>query len=205
MMRGGRTAYPGKRMLDLAFLLGLLPFTAPLAAVTALVIRIKDGSPIIFRQERVGLDGKPFHLLKFRSMCSGADRTPFPDADLMTSCGRILRRTSLDELPQLWNVARGEMSLVGPRPTLGYQVDRYNQEQRGRLAVRPGLTGLAQIRGRNGMMWADRITLDLEYVQTASLTTDLKILLASVRVVLSGSGTLGHPAQDPLAIRPEEP
>lgn len=157
---------------------------------------------MLFRQERVGLQGKPFAVLKFRTMVQGANRTPFPDADLVTPTGRVLRRTSLDELPQLWNLARGDMSLVGPRPTLAYQVARYTPAQRGRLCVRPGLTGLAQIRGRNGMPWAERISLDLEYVRTASIRTDVKILVASLKVVVSGSGTLGHPIDDPIAMAP---
>lgn len=197
--------YRGKRALDLALLLGVAPVAVFLGALTALVVRIGDGSPVLFRQERIGLDGSCYYVLKFRTMVAGADRIPFPAADLITRTGRILRRTSLDELPQLLNVARGEMSWVGPRPTLAYQVERYDDAQRGRLAIRPGLTGLAQIRGRNGMLWANRIELDLEYVGSSSLLTDLKILLATVRVVLSGNGTGGHPVDDPLASRPEIP
>lgn len=189
-------------MLDLFLVTLLAPIILPVSAATALLICLVDGRPILFRQERVGLDGATFHIHKFRTMRTGADRSPFPDADLVTRAGRVLRRTSLDELPQLWDVARGDMSFVGPRPTLAYQVERYDAEQRGRLGVRPGLTGLAQVQGRNGMLWADRIVLDLEYVRTASLATDLRILLVSVRVVLSGSGTSGHPQDDPLAVRP---
>jgi lipopolysaccharide/colanic/teichoic acid biosynthesis glycosyltransferase len=193
--------YRGKRTFDLIALLLGAPVFGLVGVLTALVVRLRDGAPVLFRQERVGLDGTSFSVLKFRTMRTGADRSPFPDADLITPTGRVLRRTSLDEVPQLLNVLKGDMSLVGPRPTLRYQVERYDERQSGRLAVRPGLTGLAQVRGRNGMPWAERIELDLQYVRTASLWTDLRILLGSVRAVVSGSGTEGHPLDDPLAVR----
>jgi len=191
--------YRGKRSLDVVLLVAVAPPAIIVGILTALVVRIAEGSPVLYRQERVGLHGKRFHILKFRTMVAGADRTPFPEANLITPTGRMLRRTSLDEVPQLWNIARGEMSWVGPRPTLAYQVQRYDDVQRGRLSLRPGITGLAQVRGRNGMPWADRIKLDVEYVLTSSLRTDLKILMATARVVLSGSGSEGHPVDDPLA------
>ena len=194
-----RHSYRGKRLLDLTLLALVAPLALVLAGLTAAAVRLRDGSPVMFRQERVGRDGESFVLLKFRSMRVGADRTSFPAADLITANGRFLRRTSLDEIPQLWNIARGDMSWVGPRPTLRYQVERYAEVQRGRLAVLPGLTGLAQVRGRNHMLWADRIRLDLQYVQAIGLRTDLRIVLATVGAVLSGRGSGGHPTADPLA------
>src|SRR4029077_13577811 len=122
------------------------------------------------------MDGEPFELLKFRTMVAG-DNPIFPDATRITSAGRLLRRFSLDELPQLLNVARGDMSLVGPRPTLAYQVDRYTERQRVRLSVRPGLTGLAQVRGRNLLSWSERIEYDVEYVRTQSIAVDVRIIV----------------------------
>ena len=127
----------------------------------------------------------------------------FPDPARITRVGRVLRRLSLDELPQLLNVLRGDMSIVGPCPTLAYQVARYTPEQAGRLAVRPGLTGLAQVSGRNNLAWADRIALDLIYVRHQSLRQDLLLLLRSVRVVVFGGDPGGHPVDDPLARRPD--
>lgn len=166
-------------------------------AACAVAIKLTSSGPVLFRQERVGRDGVPFVAVKFRSMLVG-DNPLVPDDDRITSAGRILRRTSLDELPQLLNVARGEMSIVGPRPTLAEQVALYDDRQRQRLAVKPGLTGLAQIRGRNELRWAERIEHDLEYVQTRSLWLDLRILVATVRVVLTGEGVEGHPEDDPF-------
>ena len=201
--QGDRPSYRGKRLLDWTLLVLVAPLALPLAGLVACLVRLRDGAPVLFRQERVGRDGKSFVLLKFRTMRVGADRTSFPDADLITANGRLLRRTSLDEIPQLWNIARRDMSWVGPRPTLRYQVERYDEVQLGRLAVLPGLTGLAQIRGRNQMLWADRIRLDLVYVQAIGLRTDLGIVLGTVGAVLSGRGSSGHSAVDPLAMRTE--
>jgi lipopolysaccharide/colanic/teichoic acid biosynthesis glycosyltransferase len=133
-------------------------------------------------------------------MMSTKDPNPaFPDDRRVTRVGRALRRTSLDELPQLINVLRGEMSLVGPRPTLAYQVERYTPAQRQRLSIRPGLTGLAQVRGRNALTWERRIEYDLEYRASQSLVSDVEILLATVWVLLRGTGLKGHPTDDPLA------
>ena len=131
---------------------------AVLGLASALAVRLTSPGPILFRQERIGRDGVPFTMLKFRTMLDGPNPI-FPDASRITSAGRVLRRFSLDELPQLINVARGEMSIVGPRPTLAYQVERYDAQQRRRLEVRPGLTGLAQVSGRNELSWARRIDL----------------------------------------------
>lgn len=167
-------------------------------AVCAIAVKATSPGPVFFRQERTGRDGTPFTVWKFRSMAAG-DNPVFPDASRITRAGVWLRRLSLDELPQLINVATGDMSIVGPRPTLAYQVDRYTDRQRLRLAVRPGLTGLAQIRGRNSLEWSERIEHDLEYVRTQSLRTDLRILRATLAVVATGDGAEGHPTDDPLA------
>src|SRR5262249_27753956 len=158
----------------------------------------------LFRQERIGMDGEPFEVLKFRTMVAG-DNPIFPDATRITSAGRVLRRFSLDELPQLLNVARGDMSVVGPRPTLAYQVARYSDHQRLRLCVRPGLTGLAQVRGRNALSWSERIEHDVEYVRTQSVVVDAGIVLATASVLLAGKGAEGHPVDDPLAVAEPEP
>ena len=192
--------YRGKRQFDLALVLLTAPVTLPVGILCAVAVRLDSPGPIFFRQPRVGLDGKPFSLWKFRSMLHTKDPNPaFPDDRRVTRVGHMLRRTSLDELPQLMNVLRGDMSLVGPRPTLAYQVERYTPAQRQRLSIRPGLTGLAQIRGRNSLTWERRIEYDLEYRTDQSLVSDVKILLATVWVLLRGTGLKGHPTNDPLA------
>jgi lipopolysaccharide/colanic/teichoic acid biosynthesis glycosyltransferase len=190
--------YVGKRALDLVVLFGVAIPALLIGALCAIAVKLTSKGPVFFRQQRVGMDGQPFEVVKFRTMVVG-DNPVFPDATRITSAGRVLRRLSLDELPQLINVARGDMSIVGPRPTLQYQVDRYDERQRLRLCVRPGLTGLAQIRGRNALSWGQRIEYDVEYVQTQSLWLDVKILLGTIRVLLSGEGIEGHPEDDPLA------
>jgi lipopolysaccharide/colanic/teichoic acid biosynthesis glycosyltransferase len=192
--------YRGKRVLDFV-VLGVVALPAgAIALVSALAVRLTSRGPILFRQERVGRDGTTFELLKFRTMRHRiAPASPFPDRAHITRVGQVLRRFGLDELPQLWNVVRGEMSAVGPRPTLAYQVARYTPQQRGRLAVRPGLTGLAQVRGRNLLEWASRIELDLEYVRRQSLGLDLGILMRTVPALVNGRGATGHPRDDPLA------
>lgn len=197
--RGRAAHYPGKRLLDIMLLL--------LAAVPALIlgmlasaaIWLDDGSPVLFRQVRAGRGGRPFVLLKLRTMRDARRRDVFPDPEGLTRVGRILRRLSLDELPQLINVARGEMSVVGPRPTLPYQASRYSARQRGRLLVLPGLTGLAQVRGRNRMSWPERIEWDLCYIRAQSLRLDLSILASTIWTVLAGKGVTGHPRRDPIA------
>ncbi|MDH4169100.1 MAG: sugar transferase [Acidimicrobiia bacterium] len=195
--------YRGKRVLDLTMVAIVAPPAAVLGACCALAIRLTGRGPVIFRQQRVGLQGQRFTLLKFRTMIDG-DNPVFPDETRITWVGRILRRTSLDELPQLVNVARGQMSIVGPRPTLAYQVERYTDRQRGRLSVRPGVTGLAQVQGRNALRWAERIEFDLAYIETQSLRTDLSLIARSVRSAASGEGTDGHPEDDPLARSAED-
>lgn len=184
--------------MDLALLAVIAVPALVIGAACAVAVKLTSKGPVLFRQERVGMGGQPFTVLKFRTMVQG-DNPVFPDADRVTAVGRWLRRLSLDELPQLVNVARGEMSIVGPRPTLQYQVDRYDERQRGRLAVRPGLTGLAQVRGRNALPWHERIEYDLEYVRTQSPLLDLRLVLATIKPMLTGEGAEGHPTDDPLA------
>ncbi len=171
--------------------LGLV-VTSPLLAVAALAVKLENGGPVLFRQTRVGRDGVDFELLKLRTMVVDAERQGTGYAvdrgdSRITRVGRILRKTSVDELPQFWNVVRGDMSLIGPRPTLRYQVDKYTERQRRRLDVRPGLTGWAQIHGRATLPWADRIELDLWYVQHRSLRVDLEILCRTPLALLGGT------------------
>lgn len=193
-----RQPYRGKRVSDLVILAAVAVPAVLLGGCAALAVRLTSRGPVLFRQERVGQDGHPFEVLKFRTMLDG-DNPIIPADDRITSAGRILRRLSLDELPQLVNVARGEMSVIGPRPTLAYQVERWTAEQRGRLAVRPGLTGWAQVNGRNDLSWPDRIELDLEYVEHQSFGLDSKILLRTAKAMVSGEGTGATAADDPLA------
>lgn len=190
--------YAGKRTLDLLILaVAAIPATV-VGSLCAAAIKCTSAGPAFFRQDRVGMGAKTFSVFKFRTMVDD-DNPIFPDPSRITRVGKLLRRLSLDELPQLINVARGEMSIVGPRPTLEYQAERYDDRQRHRLDVRPGLTGLAQVNGRNALPWDERIELDLEYVQTQSLRLDVSILLSTARVVLTGEGAEGHPTDDPLA------
>ena len=190
---------PFKRAVDLVVGgVGSL-LTAPLVALLALAIRLESPGDPIFRQERVGRDGRPFTMFKLRTMVDRAEtigggyEISAGDARI-TRTGAFLRRTSLDELPNLWNIARGEMSLVGPRPTLAYQVAQYTPRQRGRLAVKPGLTGWAQLHGRAAVPWAERIELDLWYVEHRSIRLELEIMRRTVALVLRGeeSYTSGH-------------
>ena len=193
--------YRGKRFLDLTILVIVGGPALVIGAACALVVRFTSPGPIFFRQERVGMDGALFEVWKFRTMIAG-DNPIFPDASRITCAGKVLRRLSLDELPQLINVAHGEMSIVGPRPTLAYQVERYDDHQRRRLAVRPGLTGLAQVSGRNALTWDERIEFDVAYVETQSVVEDLRIILSTATTMLSGDGVEGHPTDDPLAAPP---
>jgi lipopolysaccharide/colanic/teichoic acid biosynthesis glycosyltransferase len=182
-----------KRAFDVAVSLTLAAVTAPVVALLVLAIRLETRGDPIYRQTRVGRDGAPFEIFKLRTMVAGAE---FQGAGLaisagdsrITRLGAVLRRYSLDELPNLWNVLRGDMSIVGPRPTLQRQVDRYTERQRGRLAVRPGITGWAQINGRASLPWSERIELDLWYVQHRSLALDLRIVRRTIGMVLRGSG-----------------
>jgi lipopolysaccharide/colanic/teichoic acid biosynthesis glycosyltransferase len=199
----GDASYRGKRVFDLVVLAVVALPAASVGTVGALVIKFSSPGPVFFRQERVGLNGRPFRVWKFRTMVDAPDNPLFPQSDRVTAAGRWLRRFSLDELPQLLNVMSGEMSIVGPRPTLAYQVARYDARQRRRLAVRPGLTGLAQVRGRNAITWAARIEHDLEYVDRQSPILDLKVLWWTLAAVASANGVKGHPIDDPLAAPPE--
>jgi len=197
--------YRGKRVLDVLLTLVSSPLWIPIGLVCGALIRLDSPGPILFRQQRVGRAGTTFEVLKFRSMIHDPGGNPIiPDPLRITRTGRVLRRLSLDELPQLLNVLRGEMSIVGPRPTLQYQVDRYDDRQRQRLAVRPGLTGLAQLKGRNVISWGDRIEWDLEYISKQSPWLDLKLLALTPLTVLRGRGISGHPTDDPLVVQPPQ-
>jgi len=198
MRRPGRP-YRGKRLADLAVLTVVAIPSLLVGAACGAAVRLTSPGPVFFRQERVGLRGRPFHVWKFRTMIHASDNPIFPAADRITAVGRVLRRTSLDELPQLINVARGEMSIVGPRPTLAYQVARYDARQLRRLDVRPGITGLAQVRGRNSITWAERIDHDLEYLDRQSLGLDIRILLWTLQTLFSSRGVSGHATDDPLS------
>jgi lipopolysaccharide/colanic/teichoic acid biosynthesis glycosyltransferase len=186
-------SYRGKRALDLAVAGALLVVSAPALAVAIVLIRLESPGHPIYRQRRVGKDGVPFELYKLRTMVAGAESIG-PGLALnagdsrITRLGAVLRRTSMDELPNLINVLRGDMSIVGPRPTVQVQVDRYTERQRGRLSVLPGITGWAQVNGRASLPWHERIELDLWYVEHASLRLDLQILWRSVHMVLGGKG-----------------
>ena len=172
-----------------ASLLALL-LLCPVLAAVALVVRLRLGRPVLFRQLRPGLHGRPFVILKFRTMTDarGADGNPLPDAERLTAVGQFLRSTSLDELPELLNVLRGEMSLVGPRPLLMKYLDRYTPEQARRHSVLPGITGLAQVEGRNTLTWEQKFALDIWYVDHASLVLELRILWRTITAVVSARG-----------------
>jgi lipopolysaccharide/colanic/teichoic acid biosynthesis glycosyltransferase len=166
--------------------------TSPLLGLAALAVKLEDGGPVFYRQLRVGKNGRDFELLKLRTMVvdaelKGAGYAVDRDDPRITRAGRVLRRLSIDELPQLWNVLRGDMSLVGPRPTLRYQVDRYDDRQRHRLDVKPGLTGWAQVNGRAALPWDERIELDLWYVEHRSTWIDLKILALTPFALFRGT------------------
>lgn len=180
-----------KRGFDVVFatlviLAGALP-----AAVLSIWIKLDSRGPVFYRQERVGRNGRPFHMFKFRSMVVGAEHKGAgilveKNDPRVTRVGNLLRRTSLDELPQILNILVGEMSVIGPRPGLDYQLAKYTPDQRRRLLVRPGVTGWAQVHGRNAIPWDERIRFDLEYVERVTLAMDVRILLRTVRVVSSG-------------------
>ena len=184
-----------KRALDLAVAVPALVLTAPVQLVTAVAVRVALGRPVVFRQQRPGLYGRPFTLVKFRTMLR-PDQVggSMDDALRLTTMGRVLRATSLDELPTLLNVVRGDMSLVGPRPLLVEYLDRYTHTQARRHEVRPGLTGLAQVNGRNQQSWDERLRLDVEYVDTWSIAGDLRILARTLVAVLrrDGISAAGH-------------
>ena len=179
-----------KRLFDilLTVLGGLI--LLPFVLLIALAIRVSMGKPVIFRQKRPGLGGEPFDIFKFRTMrnIEDEDGHPLPDADRLTRLGRFLRSLSLDELPELWNVLRGEMSLVGPRPLLMQYLERYTPEQASRHEVLPGITGWAQINGRNALTWEDKFRYDLWYLENWSLRLDFKILMITLWKVIQREG-----------------
>ena len=180
------------RAVDIAAAVLGLTIASPLLAAGAIAIRLEDGAPVLFRQTRVGKDGVDFELFKLRTMVAGAETKGAGYAvdvgdSRITRVGRILRKASIDELPQLWNVLRGDMSLIGPRPTLRYQVEKYDARQRLRLAVRPGLTGWAQVHGRAKLPWDERIELDVWYVEHRSFWLDLKILAKTPTALFGGT------------------
>jgi lipopolysaccharide/colanic/teichoic acid biosynthesis glycosyltransferase len=179
----------GKRALDLAIALPAALILAPFVAGFAAAVRLETPGPIFFRQERIGRGGRPFQILKLRTLYDEPRNDPADflisaDDQRITRVGAFLRRWSLDELPQLWNIIRGDMSVVGPRPTLAYQVEQYTPDQSRRLEVLPGVTGWAQIHGRNSVAWPQRIELDVWYVDHRSLALDLKILLRTPRILI---------------------
>jgi lipopolysaccharide/colanic/teichoic acid biosynthesis glycosyltransferase len=181
-----------KYMFDKLIAATMLLALSPFFLFIAIAIKLDDRGPVFFRQERLGVDGSLFRIWKFRTLIVDADRLLEPDGsvkvDRSTRVGRVLRFLSLDELPQLLNILNGDMSIVGPRPALPEHLQRYTCAQRGRLAMRPGVTGLAQINGRNTLKWSRRIEYDLEYIRTFSLLQDLMILIKTVKVVLLREG-----------------
>jgi sugar transferase EpsL len=180
----------GKRLLDVLLVVPALLSLSPILAMMALLVRVKLGWPVLFRQVRPGVHGQPFALYKFRTMTGARDNSGrlLPDGQRLVPFGRFLRSTSLDELPELWNVLRGDMSLVGPRPLLTQYLDRYTPEQARRHDVRPGLTGWAQVHGRNAIGWEEKFALDVWYVDHVSLRLDLQILFQTIWAVVRRSG-----------------
>lgn len=183
-----------KRSFDFVLSLSSFIVLLPIIAAVSVLIRYKLGSPAFFRQTRPGKNGKPFEMVKFRTMLDATDKhgIPLPDDQRMTPFGSFLRATSLDELPELWNVLKGDMSLVGPRPLLMEYLPLYSKEQYRRHEVRPGVTGWAQVNGRNAISWEDKFKLDVWYVDNQSLYLDLKILLLTVKKVLVRDGISGE-------------
>lgn len=179
-----------KRLLDVLGVLGGIALASPIMLVTALMVRKKLGSPVIFRQQRPGKDGRIFNLYKFRTMTDERDPSGklMPDSVRLTAFGKKLRATSLDELPELINILKGEMSVVGPRPLMVKYLSRYNEHQARRHEVRPGFTGLAQVKGRNSISWEEKFDWDIKYVDHITFKGDLKILIETVRVVFKREG-----------------
>ncbi|MEY5006594.1 MAG: hypothetical protein RI969_1682 [Verrucomicrobiota bacterium] len=179
-----------KRAFDIGFSLGWLVFFSPLLLVVAILVRLKLGSPVLFVQERPGLRAKPFRMVKFRTMTDarGPDGELLPDAQRLTSFGRFLRATSLDEFPEMWNVLIGDMSVVGPRPLLMRYLPRYDAFQARRMEVKPGVTGWAQVNGRNTLSWEEKFALDVWYVDHRTFWLDMRIVVRTFFKVLSRSG-----------------
>jgi len=186
-----------KRLFDLAIAIILLIPTSPLMIVITFLVRIKIGAPVLFRQVRPGFHGNPFTIYKFRTMMDGWNEgggNLLPDGKRLTGLGRFLRRFSLDELPELWNVLKGNMSLVGPRPLLVEYLDRYTPEQARRHEVKPGITGWAQVNGRNAITWEEKFKYDVWYVDNWSLLLDIKIIFMTIFKVIKGEG-INQPGQ----------
>src|SRR6478752_7478582 len=181
---------PAKRLVDVVVSAAVLVLTAPVTAVVAVLVRKEMGSPVLFRHDRAGKDGEPFTMIKFRSMTDpfDADGNEVPEDERITPLGHFLRNSSLDELPELINVLRGEMSLIGPRPLLLQYRERYSPEQALRLKVRPGITGLAQVSGRNAIEWSEKFRLDVDYVRNGTWRTDVSIVARTVSQVLKRDG-----------------
>ena len=179
-----------KRAFDIAASTSALVVLSPVLAITAYKVKKELGSPVLFRQTRPGLHGKPFEMIKFRTMKDATDKegNALPDSERLTDFGKKLRASSLDELPELWNVLKGDMSLVGPRPLLMEYLPLYSAEQAKRHNVRPGVTGYAQVNGRNSLSWEDKFKLDTWYVEHQSLWLDMKILLKTVKKVIIKDG-----------------
>ena len=179
-----------KRLFDIMAATAALVILSPVYAITAYKVKKNLGSPVIFKQTRPGLNGKPFEMIKFRSMKDAIDTegNPLEDDERLTAFGKTLRNSSLDELPELWNVIKGDMSLVGPRPLLMEYLPLYNDEQARRHRVRPGITGYAQVNGRNAIGWHEKFTLDTWYVDHRSLWLDIKILIKTVKKVIIKDG-----------------
>ncbi len=193
-----------KRLIDVTAGLLALIIALPLFVVVAAAIKLDDPGPVFFRQERAGLKRQVFKIFKFRTMVTDAENKGagvfVEEKDpRITRVGNLLRKTSLDELPQLINILKGEMSLVGPRPTLPYQVENYDQRQMERLEVKPGITGWAQVNGRSALTWPERIELDLWYIENWSLWLDLKIILLTFKVVLAKSNLYKRAGYDPIS------
>jgi lipopolysaccharide/colanic/teichoic acid biosynthesis glycosyltransferase len=186
----------GKRLLDYALASVAIIVLSPLILTIAIIIRLKMGAPIIFKQKRPGLHGNPFTLYKFRSMsnCYDENGNLLPDKERLTKLGRFLRLTSLDELPELWNIIKGDMSIVGPRPLLMQYLDKFTHEQNKRHEVLPGLTGLAQVEGRNRVLFSRRLELDVAYVRNMSFPIDIKLILYTIKLAYKKEGVI--PDQD---------
>ncbi|HEU65666.1 MAG TPA: sugar transferase [Chloroflexi bacterium] len=186
-----------KRSFDLLVTIPALLLLAPVLALVALLVRLKLGAPVLFCQQRPGLHGKPFTLYKFRTMTDARDAQGhlLPDAERLTNFGRFLRSSSLDELPELWNVIKGDMSLVGPRPLLLEYLPYYAERERARHNVRPGLTGLAQVSGRNTLSWDERLELDVQYVEQMSFVADVVILWKTCWKVIEREGVVIVPGE----------
>jgi sugar transferase EpsL len=195
----------GKRIFDLAFALFGLVTLSPLLACIALLVRAKLGRPVLFRQVRPGLGARPFTIFKFRTMTDKKDAAGnlLPDAERLPGFGKFLRAASLDELPELWNVVKGDMSLVGPRPLLMQYLNRYTSEQARRHEVKPGLTGWAQIHGRNDISWEEKFRMDVWYVDHYSFCLDLKMVLITIRKVLKREGISQKGVATAEEFRPE--